>query len=165
MNSTVLHLPEHHGHLVAEMPSTISRPRMLVLYRRSGKLGKLPQCGRQDSGHVTVAVVSVNPGLDCMPTESTTDDETRRWVRVTVWDAVFVAVCLIIGRVWAVSSQCLCVIPKLVESLYCEIYLYIHSEAQKPGYWPLLCSKPRLLCGSHTGCLEAESMLVVIFLQ
>jgi len=79
MNLTVLRLPEHHGDLVAKMPSSIlSRPRVLVLYRRSGKLGELPQSGRQDSGHVTVAVVSVNPGLDCMLTESTTDDETRR---------------------------------------------------------------------------------------
>jgi len=49
-----------------------------MLYRRSGKLGKLPQSGRQDSEHVTVAVESLNPGLDCMLRESTTDDETRR---------------------------------------------------------------------------------------
>ena len=30
------------------------------------QLGKLPQFGRQHSGHATVAVVSVNRGLGCM---------------------------------------------------------------------------------------------------
>ena len=95
MNSTVLHFPEHHGNLVGKMPSTISRPRVLVLYSRSGKLEKLLQFGWQDSGHVTVAVVSLNPGLDCMLIESTTDDETRRWRRLTPceWLAAFPHYC------------------------------------------------------------------------
>jgi len=75
MNLTVLRLPTHHGDLIARMPSTILRPHVLVLYRLSGKLGRLAQSGRQDSVHVTVAVVPVNLGLDCMLTECTADDE------------------------------------------------------------------------------------------
>ena len=77
MNSTVLHLPEHHGNLVAKIPSTILRPRVLVVYRRSGKLVELLQSGRQDNGHVTVAVCESRIGLYAHR-KYTTGDETRR---------------------------------------------------------------------------------------
>ena len=44
----------------------------LIMANRQTELGKLPQSGRQDSGHM-------NPGLDCTPTESSTDNENRRY--------------------------------------------------------------------------------------
>jgi len=63
MNSTLLRLPEHRDDLVAKMLSTILSPLVLVPYRRSSKLRKLPQSGRQDSGHVTVTVCESRIGL------------------------------------------------------------------------------------------------------
>ena len=70
----------------------------------------LPTGRLQDSGHVTVTVVSVNPGLDCTLTESTADDD--RSLHVCLCCSLLsglrtaVHVCTAVARVH-VSSTCL----------------------------------------------------------
>jgi len=81
INLTVLRLPEHHNDLIVSMTSTTSRPLVLVLYRRSGKLRKQPQSGHRDSGrHCCGHVYESWIGLY---THSTANDKIHQWWRLT----------------------------------------------------------------------------------
>jgi len=95
--------PENH---VARMPLTILRPHVLVLFALSPKLAKRLLYGPQNSGHVTVAVVSESRiGLLCPQDTHHRLWEIHRWRRLT---PLYVYVCALPGIVskWLNLGSC-----------------------------------------------------------